>query len=72
MSILPHAQIPSLGAQLQLYASMTPAKEVGGDLYDYFVHDNRLYFCIGDVAGKGVPAALFMTTVCGAFRLLAD
>ena len=72
MSILPHAQIPSLGAQLQLYASMTPAKEVGGDLYDYFVHDNRLYFCIGDVAGKGVPAALFMTTVCGAFRLLAE
>ena len=72
MSILPHTQIPSLGAQLQLYASMTPAKEVGGDLYDYFVHDNRLYFCIGDVAGKGVPAELFMTTVCGAFRLLAE
>jgi sigma-B regulation protein RsbU (phosphoserine phosphatase) len=51
---------------------MTPAKEVGGDLYDYFVRDNRLYFCIGDVAGKGIPAALVMTTICGAFRLLTE
>ena len=57
---------------LDVYASMTPAKEVGGDLYDFILHENRLYFCIGDVAGKGVPAALVMTTVCGAFRLLAE
>ena len=57
---------------LNVYASMTPAKEVGGDLYDFILHENRLYFCIGDVAGKGVPAALVMTTVCGAFRLLAE
>ena len=57
---------------LDVYASMTPAKEVGGDLYDFFLHDNSLYFCIGDVAGKGVPSALVMTTVCGAFRLLAE
>ena len=57
---------------LDLYASMTLAKEVGGDLYYFFVRDNCLYFCIGDVAGKGVPAALVMTTVCGAFRLLAE
>ncbi len=57
---------------LDVYASMTPAKEVGGDLYDFFLHDNCLYFCIGDVSGKGVPAALVMTTVCGAFRLLAE
>ena len=57
---------------LEVYASMTPAKAVGGDLYDFFLRDNSLYFCIGDVAGKGVPAALVMTTVCGAFRLLAE
>lgn len=57
---------------LEVYASMTPAKAVGGDLYDFFLRDNSLYFCIGDVAGKGVPAALVMTTVCGAFRLLSE
>ena len=76
MKILPSPHYPSPVTQhpspITLHASMTPAKEVGGDLYDYFVRDNRLYFCIGDVAGKGVPAALVMTTVCGAFRLLAE
>ena len=72
MSLLPNATFSSQNSKLELQASMTPAKEVGGDLYDYFVRDNRLYFCIGDVAGKGVPAALVMTTVCGAFRLLAE
>ena len=69
-SILPNAFPDCEG--LNMYASMTPAKEVGGDLYDFILRDNRLYFCIGDVAGKGVPAALVMTTVCGAFRLLAE
>ena len=57
---------------LEVYASMTPAKAVSGDLYDFFLRDKCLYFCIGDVAGKGVPAALVMTTVCGAFRLLTE
>lgn len=55
-----------------LYASLTPAKAVGGDFYDYFQHANRLYFCVGDVSGKGVPAALVMTMACSAFRLLAE
>ncbi len=46
-----------------IYASMTPAKEVGGDLYDCFkVDDDHLVLVIGDVSGKGVPAALFMFT----------
>ena len=57
---------------LVIHAMLTPAKAVGGDLYDFFLRDNSLYFCIGDVSGKGVPAALVMTTVCGAFRLLAE
>ncbi len=44
-----------------LFASMIPAREVGGDFYDYFMIDNeRLGFVIGDVSGKGVPAAIFM------------
>ena len=51
-----------------IYASMTPAKAVGGDLYDFFVRDGQLFFCIGDVSGKGVPAALFMTETKSLFR----
>ncbi len=48
-------------ANLDLYATMEPAKEVGGDFYDFYpLDDHRLCFCIGDVSGKGVPAALFM------------
>ncbi|MBQ9384182.1 MAG: SpoIIE family protein phosphatase [Ruminiclostridium sp.] len=47
---------------ITLYASMTPAKEVGGDFYDFFfVDDGHLAMVMADVAGKGVPAALFMT-----------
>jgi len=47
--------------EIDIYASMTPAKEVGGDFYDYFfVDDDHLYMTIADVSGKGVPAALFM------------
>lgn len=46
---------------LDLYAVMEPAREVGGDFFDFFIlEDKRLCFCIGDVSGKGVPAALFM------------
>lgn len=56
---------------LDLYALMTPAREVGGDLYDYILHADRLYFCVGDVSGKGVPASLFMAQVIRLFRALA-
>jgi serine phosphatase RsbU (regulator of sigma subunit) len=51
---------------------MTPAKEVGGDLYGYALIDDLLYFCVGDVSGKGVPAALFMAEVTRMFRTLVD
>lgn len=54
----------------ELYASMTAAKEVGGDLYDYLVIDDNLCFCVGDVSGKGVPAALFMAQVIRLFRAM--
>jgi len=47
--------------EFDIYAEMIPAKEVGGDFYDFFLIDqNRLGFAIGDVSGKGIPAALFM------------
>ena len=47
----------------EVYATMTPAKEVGGDFYDFFLIDeNRLAVVIADVSGKGVPAAMFMAT----------
>lgn len=56
---------------LDMYAYMMPAKEVGGDLYDYIIEDDRLYFCLGDVSGKSVPAALFMAQAARMFRVLA-
>ena len=56
---------------LDLYAAMMPAREVGGDLYDYLLEGNSLYFCIGDVSGKGVPASLFMAQASRLFRTLA-
>jgi len=51
-----------------LHASIRPAKQVGGDLYDFFWNDERLYFCIGDVAGKGVGSALVMAQTKTLFR----
>ena len=58
---------------LDLYASMTPAKEVGGDLYGYLLNEeeDKLYFALGDVSGKGVPASLFMAQATRLFRTLA-
>ena len=55
-------------SDIDLYATQTPARDVGGDLYDYFVHKGRLVFCIGDVSGKGVPAALLMAVMRSMFR----
>lgn len=57
---------------IDLFASIVPAKEVGGDLYDYFIQKDRLYFCIGDVSGKGIPASLFMAVVRTLFRVLGQ
>lgn len=56
---------------LDMYASMKPAKEVGGDLYGYVLQDRKLYFALGDVSGKGVPASLFMAQATRLFRTLA-
>jgi sigma-B regulation protein RsbU (phosphoserine phosphatase) len=66
LSMVPNV-FPEL-PEIEIFASMTPAKAVGGDLYDFFVRDNQLFFCIGDVSGKGVPAALFMMMTKSLFR----
>ena len=63
--------------EFDIFASLEPAREVGGDFYDYFFIDrNALCLVVGDVSGKGVPAALFMamtkTMLKSAARLLAD
>lgn len=54
-----------------LHAFLRPAKTMGGDLYDYIEREGKLYFCIGDVSGKGMPAALLMSEVHSLFRNVA-
>ena len=56
-------------SELDVFAMLESAKEVGGDLYDYFlIDDHRLFFVVGDVSGKGVPAALFMAMTTTLFK----
>ena len=57
---------------LALAARLLPAREVGGDLYDFFIEDEKLYFIIGDVSGKGIPASLVMAVTCRLFRSVAS
>ena len=56
---------------IDLAASIVPAKEVGGDLYDFFIRDEKLFFAIGDVSGKGIPASLVMAMSCSLFRAMS-
>jgi serine phosphatase RsbU (regulator of sigma subunit)/tetratricopeptide (TPR) repeat protein len=69
MSMVPSAFPNREG--LDMYAWMSPAREVGGDLYGYVLNGNQLYFCLGDVSGKGVPASLIMAQVTRLFQTLA-
>lgn len=57
---------------VDLHAVLCSAKEVGGDLYDFFIDNDHLYFVIGDVSGKGIPASLFMAITRSLFRTLAQ
>ncbi|MBR5107017.1 MAG: SpoIIE family protein phosphatase [Bacteroidales bacterium] len=68
--MLPKASLDR--SNLTVQGSLTPAKEVGGDLFDYFVRDEKLFFCIGDVCGKGVPAAMVMAVVHSLLRMLSE
>lgn len=54
--------------EVNIYGSLHPAMEVGGDLFDYFIRDGKLFFCIGDVSGKGAPAAMMMAVIHTMFR----
>ena len=72
-SLLPHTFPPFPQVrEVDIYAAMVPAREVGGDFYDFFfVGQDRLAFLIGDVSGKGVPAALFMAIAATLMRSFA-
>ncbi len=72
LSMLPKTYSSAADSRLDIYGSLTPAREVGGDLYDFFVRDGKLFFCIGDVSGKGVPSALVMATTLSQFRIVAS
>jgi sigma-B regulation protein RsbU (phosphoserine phosphatase) len=58
--------------EFDLYAALEPAKEVGGDLYDFLLIGDELYFCVGDVSDKGVPAALLMVVTQTLMRAAAQ
>lgn len=69
-SFLPkRIQLPS---NIELSGELRQSRKVGGDLFDYFVKDHRLYFAIGDVSGKGIPAALYMSSITKLFRYVAN
>ena len=57
---------------VQIEGRLIPAKAVGGDLYNAFVRDGKLFFCIGDVSGKGIPSALIMAIIQALFRNIAS
>jgi sigma-B regulation protein RsbU (phosphoserine phosphatase) len=65
-SMLPHSHIEH--ADVDIFGSLVPAREVGGDLYDYYIRDEKLLFCIGDVSGKGAPSAMVMGVMHSLFR----
>ena len=56
---------------IDIFATLIPAKAVGGDLYDFFLRDEKLFFCVGDVSGKGVPASLVMAVTRSLLRIVA-
>lgn len=72
-ALLPYDE-PSLRgiSDVEVEGCLIPAREVGGDLYNVFVRDGRLYFCIGDVSGKGVPSALIMAVMQTLFHNIAS
>ena len=74
MAMVPQSfPAPSPDFPIDLCASMEPAREVGGDLYDFFVtEDGKLCFLVGDVSGKGMPAALFMARTKSLIRITTE
>lgn len=70
-SLLPSSPLTDIIKRFEIKGLQIPAKFVGGDIFDYYVRDNKLLFCIGDVSGKGVPAALLMAISHSLFRTLS-
>ena len=69
MSMLPKVFPPfPERSDIDIFGQLTPAKAVGGDLFDFYLTDNHLFFCVGDVSGKGVPASLVMAVARSLFR----
>ena len=64
--MLPHSHMKQ--DDVDVFGSLMPAREVGGDLFDYVIRDEKLFFCIGDVSGKGTPAAMLMAGTRSFFR----
>ena len=71
MDMLPKGEKNALRDDCDVVGLLDPARMVGGDLYDHFIRDEKLYFCIGDVSGKGVPAALVMAVAHTLFRSIS-
>ena len=71
MSMIPKVPPFSERHDLDMAAVIIPAKEVAGDLYDFYIRDGKLYFCIGDVSGKGIPASLVMAVTRTMFRAVS-
>ena len=69
-SMLPPAQMHL--DDVEVSAALIPAREVGGDLFDYFMRDGKLFFCIGDVSGKGAASAMLMAVMHSLFRAFSD
>lgn len=76
MGMLPSAASVAGDGRFDLGALMVPARQIGGDLYDFFkIDSHRLFFAVGDVSGKGVPAALFMAlgkSLCKSYALRGE
>jgi len=64
--------VPTAAGQVEIFATLEPARQIGGDLYDFFWgEDGKLYFVIADVSDKGAPAALFMARTKTMIRMVA-
>ncbi|MBQ9678187.1 MAG: SpoIIE family protein phosphatase [Prevotella sp.] len=73
MSMLPKTFPPFPDCdEISIYGQLTPAKAVGGDLYDFYIRDQKMFYCIGDVSGKGIPASLVMAVTRALFRTISS
>lgn len=70
MSMLPHDDNSHL--MIDIGSRLIPAKGVGGDLFYHWIRNGRLYFCVGDISGKGIPASLYMSKTISLFHIIAS